>query len=69
MKEQDELEKLRKENAQLKGDIYRLQGYYEHLKHNMNNQLGYQFSKQMIDHSEIEFAIEQTNKKLEQRDW
>lgn len=64
-----EIEQLKAENAKLKGDIYRLTAYYENLKHNMNNVCGHTFAKEMVDRSEMEYAVQETNKILEKRNW
>ncbi len=53
---------LKRENKYLKGEM-------QYLKETMNKTLGNAFTKSMLDSAQMEYAVQETNKVLEKRDW
>ena len=66
---EEQIEYLDKQIMHLKVENDRLKGQYANVKKAMDEMLGKSFTKQVIDRAELEYAIEQTNIKLEKRDW
>lgn len=53
---------LKRENKYIKGEM-------EYLKQTMDKTLGHTFTKSMLDKAQLEYAVQETNKILEKRDW
>ena len=53
---------LKRENKYLKEEM-------QYLKETMDKVLGHTFTKSMLDKAQLEYAIQETNKILEKRDW
>ena len=63
MTEQEkQIKDLKRENKYIKGEM-------EYLKSTMDKVLGHTFTKSMLDKAKLEYAIQETNKILEKRDW